>query len=171
MIKNERVMKVKVNTKKFVQFFFCYFWTVVNPKKTKKRKLEDYEPRLIKKKKKLPSEFIEHILSLGFNKTDADRLYEEKDSWMGVSTGGKVLCAVRGCKFHAKIASDDLFEHCRIEHGWKDHPCLEDNCFYIGYSLTALKKHASFHSRTPTTHYEYHCSARGRFLLFFFRFY
>ena len=45
-------------------------------------------------------------MTLGFNDEDADRLYEDKDNWMGVSTGGRVLCAVKGCKFETPIASD-----------------------------------------------------------------
>ena len=45
-------------------------------------------------------------MTLGFNDDDADRLYEDKDNWMGVSTGGRVLCAVKGCKFETPIASD-----------------------------------------------------------------
>ena len=114
-----------------------------------------------KPKKKLPSEFIEHILSLGFNKTDADRLYEEKDSWMSISTGGKVLCAVKGCKYHAKIASDDLFEHCRVEHQWKDYPCLEDNCKFVAYSSTSSKQHALFHFKAIKAQKEFICSKQN----------
>ena len=50
---------------------------------------------------------------MGFSDNDAERLYENKDDWMGISTGGKVLCTARGCKFFTKVASDELFEHCR----------------------------------------------------------
>ena len=155
-------MKVKVNsvnlTQKILCSFFCYFWTVVNPKKTKKRKLENYGPNLVKKKKKLPSEFIEHILSLGFNRDDADRLYEEKDNWTGVSSGGKLFCTKSSCKFYTKIASDELFEHCRVEHQWTGYKCSEENCNFVAYSNTALNQHASFHSIPPNTHNEYNCS-------------
>merc|ERR1711933_173921 len=82
-------------------------------KKTKKRKLENVKPHETKKKKKVPTEFIEHILSLGFNEDDAPRLYEDKSNWTGISSGGKVSCVVKGCKFETSIVSDALFEHCR----------------------------------------------------------
>ena len=37
--------------------------------------------------KNMPKEFIYHILSLGFNESDAAVLYENKEDWMGLSTG------------------------------------------------------------------------------------
>ena len=88
---------------------------------------------------KVPSKFIKHILSLGFEESDAPRLYEQKDDWMGVSSGGKLLCAQRGCNFHTKLSSDELFKHCRIEHHWRDYPCLEDNCQFVAYSSTGCE--------------------------------
>lgn len=39
------------------------------------------------KKEIIPRAFIEHIRSLGFQETDASVLYENKDDWMGISTG------------------------------------------------------------------------------------
>ena len=72
-------------------------------------------------------------MTLGFNEDDADRLYEEKDNWMSISGGGKVFCTVKGCRFYTKIASDQLFEHCRVEHDWRDYHCPEDNCNFVAY--------------------------------------
>ena len=135
--------------------------TAFNLAKTKKRKLEDFEPHKTRKKKKVPTEFIEHILSLGFNEDDAPTLYEDKDSWMGISTGGKVSCVVKGCKFETPIASDELFEHCRTKHQWRDYPCPESNCNFIAYCSMALKKHALFHTRPPSTQYEFACSKKN----------
>ena len=39
------------------------------------------------KKESIPKAFIDHIRSLGFQETDAYVLYENKDDWMGISTG------------------------------------------------------------------------------------
>ena len=77
---------------------------------------------------------------------------------MGLSSGGKVLCAQRGCKFYVKVGSDELFEHCRVEHKWRDYPCHHENCNYVAFSLTCLKKHSRFHSAHVSTHYEFRCS-------------
>ena len=38
-------------------------------------------------KKDIPEKFIKHILSLGFQETEGQVLYENKDDWMGFSTG------------------------------------------------------------------------------------
>ena len=100
-------------------------------------------------------------MSLGFNEDDAPRLYEEKDNWMGISTGGKVSCAAKGCKFETPIASDQLFEHCRTEHKWKDYPCQEENCNFIAYCSWALKRHALFHSHPPSTQHHISCSKQN----------
>ena len=124
----------------------------------KKRKRESLSFEKTKRKKKIPTEFIQHILSLGFSEKDADRLYQEKDNWSAVSTGGRILCAKTGCKFYTSIASDELFEHCRSKHLWGDYPCPEENCSFVAYSETALKKHVVFHSQPPTSHRDYPCS-------------
>ena len=39
------------------------------------------------KKESISKSFIKHIRSLGFPETDASVLYENKDDWMGISTG------------------------------------------------------------------------------------
>ena len=39
------------------------------------------------KKESIPKAFIKHIRSLGFQEADASVLYENKDDWMGISTG------------------------------------------------------------------------------------
>ena len=72
---------------------------------------------------KIPSKFVNHILSLGFNKEDAQRLYEYKDDWLGINSGGSVRCTEKGCKFTTKHQSDALFEHCRSQHEWADFEC------------------------------------------------
>ena len=122
-----------------------------------KRKLTITNQENPKKKVTIPSKFINHILSLGFNEEDAANLYEHKDDWMGISTGGKLLCAQRGCKFHTKVSSGELFEHCRQKHEWKDHPCKEDNCNFVAYSKTALVQHSTFHSKVSRKKYEFLC--------------
>ena len=80
---------------------------------------------------------------------------------MGISTGGKILCAQRGCAFHTKLGSDELFEHCRNEHEWGDFPCKEENCKFIAHSSTALKKHLRFHSIRASKSHEFRCSKRN----------
>merc|ERR1711935_1131095 len=98
-------------------------------------------------KKKIPKKFITHIVELGFNAEDAARLYESKEDWLGMSSGGQVLCAQRGCKFSTPLSSDALFEHCRTVHEWRDYPCPQDNCEFIAYSKTCIKSHLTqFHS-------------------------
>ena len=109
----------------------------------------------------VPEEFIQHIVSLGFNENDAPRLYEEKDNWMGISTDGKVSCVVRGCKFETPITSDGLFEHCRSRHQWKDYPCQAENCNFVAYCSMSLKKHTPFHSRPPSTQHQFTCSKKN----------
>ena len=79
---------------------------------------------------------MKQILSLGFNKEDAPRLYDQKEDWMGLNSGGSVFCAHKGCKFRTKIESDDLFEHCRSVHLWRDYPCQEENCNFVAYCST-----------------------------------
>ena len=79
---------------------------------------------------------MDHILSLGFNKEDAPRLFEQKEDWMGISSGGSVFCAHKGCKFQTQIASDDLFDHCRSVHLWRDYPCQKENCNFVAYCST-----------------------------------
>ena len=54
-------------------------------KKTRKRKHESS----VKRKKNVPVEFIQHIMSLGFDENDAPRLYEEKENWLSISSGGQ----------------------------------------------------------------------------------
>ena len=103
--------------------------------------MEDFGLTKSKKQVKIPSKFIQHILSLGFNEEDSSTLYEHKDDWMGINSGGSLLCAKPDCNFATKIASDDLFEHCRVEHKWKDYPCKEENCNYVAYSSTAFSHH------------------------------
>ena len=53
-------------------------------KKTRKRKLESS----VRQKRNVPVEFIQHILSLGFDEINAPRLYEEKENWLSISSGG-----------------------------------------------------------------------------------
>ena len=93
-------------------------------------------------------------MALGFTEDDAPRLYEEKDNWIGVNSGAKVLCTYPGCKFYTEVASDALFEHCRVKHKWIDYPCPDPHCKFIAYSSTTLKKHAPFHTKRPNTHHE-----------------
>ena len=39
------------------------------------------------KKEAIPKPFVDHIRKLGFRDSDANVLYENKDDWIGVSTG------------------------------------------------------------------------------------
>ena len=130
-----------------------------NSVKPEKSKLECISRGESKKNVKVSTEFMNHILSLGFNEEDASRLYDQKDDWMGVSTGGSLFCAERGCSFNTKVSSDELFEHCRVKHQWKDYPCQRQNCRYVAYSPTSLKLHsARFHSKLATVKKAFPCS-------------
>ena len=100
---------------------------------------------------------MKHILSLGFNEEDAPSLYENEANWMGVSSGGKLFCTKTGCKFVTKVSSDELFEHCRNKHHWKDHPCRESNCNFVAYSAQALTKHNRFHTDSASKNLEFQC--------------
>ena len=68
--------------------------------------------KIVKKEaeKKIPKKFIAHIVELGFDAKDASRLYENKDDWLGISSGGLILCTERGCKFSTQLNSDCLIE-------------------------------------------------------------
>jgi len=112
---------------------------------------------------KIPKTFIAHIVRLGFDESDAKQLFESKDDWLGMSTGGRVLCSEKGCAFSTKLCSDAMFEHCRTVHNWSDHPCTFDNCGYVAFSGTNFKQHlARFHSpyRAHNGHY-FSCSRAG----------
>merc|ERR1712123_412574 len=80
-----------------------------------------------------------------------------------MSSGGRVLCSVRGCKFSTPLSSDALFEHCRAVHDWRDNPCERENCNYVAYSLFSYKKHVTqFHSPYKTCgDNPYPCSRPG----------
>jgi len=97
-------------------------------------------------------------LSLGFNENDAVRLYDQKEDWMGINSGGRLFCTKRGCEFQSTVASEELHEHCQVIHHWKSHPCLEDNCKFIAYSSAALKQHSRFHTRKSSKHYDFRCT-------------
>ena len=99
-----------------------------NPAKTKQRKPENVMLQDIKKKKKVPTEFVQ--LSLDLNENAAPTLYEEKENRIGIKRGRKVSCVVRGCNFETS-AIDDLFYHCRVIHQWRDYPCPEENCKFV----------------------------------------
>ena len=139
-------------------FLSFYNFSKFNPEKPKKRRLEGSNQNATKKKVKVPSEFITHISSLGFGKEDASRLYNQKDDWMGISTGGKLSCVVRGCSFYTKVSSDELFEHCRVKHQWKDYPCKEDNCSFVAYCSKAFNLHSKLHSAVHSNNFEFRCS-------------
>ena len=99
---------------------------------------------------------------MGFDKDDAPRLYEQKDDWLGINSGGKVLCTHRGCDFHIQIASNKLFEHCRLEHGWRDYPCHYENCSFVAYCSNTFKQHSSqFHTVRASKHYDFRCSKKN----------
>ena len=109
-------------------------------KRRKKSKKDDKNENDKQDKPKLSKKFIDHIVELGFDAKDAARLYENKDDWLGMSSGGKVLCTQQGCKFSGPLCSDALFDHCRTVHGWRDYPCTHDNCDFVAYSSTCCKK-------------------------------
>ena len=46
------------------------------------------------KKEVIPKAFIDHIRKLGFRDSDAEVLYENKEDWMGISTGWLTLLAL-----------------------------------------------------------------------------
>jgi len=114
-------------------------------------------------KKVIPKKFIAHIVKLGFNATDAARLYESKDDWLGLSGGDRILCTQKGCKFTTTLSGDFMFEHCRSVHGWRDYPCTHDNCDFIAYSSTSQKSHvAKFHSPYRTHNGNYYSCPRPK---------
>ena len=39
------------------------------------------------KKEIIPKAFIDHVVTLGFQENDANVLYDNKDDWIGISTG------------------------------------------------------------------------------------
>ena len=43
------------------------------------------------KKENIPKAFINHVRLLGFQETDASVLYENKEDWMGISTGWLII--------------------------------------------------------------------------------
>merc|ERR1712242_102264 len=88
---------------------------------------------------------------------------------MGYRTWGSVTMMLKdytktrmtGWEFFTKVASDELFKHCRVEHKWGDYPCPESNCEYIAYCRTTLNKHARFHFTPKPKTSEFHCSKPG----------
>ena len=57
----------------------------IKPKKVKKSEV---------KKESIPKTFINHVRLLGFQETDASVLYENKEDWMGISTGWLIILYV-----------------------------------------------------------------------------
>ena len=122
-------------------------------------KRQKIEVKSREKKVNIPSKFIKHILSLGFDQADASRLYEQKDDWLGISSGGKLLCTQKGCTFSTRVASEELFEHCRSAHNWRDYPCQKLNCNFVAYCSFAFKQHSMrFHSKLVSRHNLYPCT-------------
>merc|ERR1712106_452323 len=118
-------------------------YNMVKKSRKNEKKMETKEPD----KQVIPKKFINHILELGFEAKDIARLYESKDDWIGMSTGGRVNCTVRGCSFSTRLGSDCIFEHSRTVHDWRDYPCTHANCSYVAYSQRSFKSHVSkFHS-------------------------
>ena len=138
----------------------------VQPKKYRKSEAKKV------KKESIPNAFIRHIRSLGFQETDASVLYENKDDWMGISTGqlirfeqfcfemilsrfyhqpskeSKIRCSSQRCHFEAPSTSKSLVEHCQKIHGWKPIPCSFENCNFVAYSKGSSAIHrAGFHSK------------------------
>ena len=108
-------------------------------------------------KKVISSKFISHIVNLGFDEKDAAKLYETKEDWLGMSSGGRVLCIEQGCKFSTPMSSDCMFQHCRTVHNWRDYPCTHDNCNYVAFSKRSFKSHLSkFHSPYQTHNGNYY---------------
>jgi len=96
-------------------------------------------------------EFIRHIVKLGFDATDAARLYKSKDDWLGMTRGGRILCSEPRCAFSTPLSSNCMFAHCRTVHGWREYPCMQENCEYVAYSKTSAKRHlGQFHSPYKT---------------------
>ena len=68
------------------------------------------------------------------------QLYESKDDWTGINSGGRVKCTAMGCSFSTKLSSNALLEHVRTVHGWRDFPCTADNCGYVVKGIDFLSK-------------------------------
>ena len=54
----------------------------------------------VEKTENIPEKFMQHVLSLGFQESDAAILYQDKENWMGISRKGMVascfIFALRG---------------------------------------------------------------------------
>lgn len=121
------------------------------PTKVKSSSKKHVTKKTNEKKEKLSTQFISHIVKLGFDEKDASRLFETKEDWLGMTHAGCVLCSEKGCKFSTPLSSDCMFEHCRSIHGWRDYPCTHDNCKFVAYSKWSFNVHlAKFHSPYKT---------------------
>ena len=86
------------------------------------------------KVKKMDPAFLTHIKSLGFARSDAVVLCQNKDYWLGTKRDSTIYCVERDCDFKAQIGEGCLVEHCIEEHGWGAHACQFDNCKFVAYS-------------------------------------
>ena len=49
--------------------------------------MRNYNEENYEKKENIPEKFIKHVLSLGFQESDAAVLYKDKENWIGASKG------------------------------------------------------------------------------------
>ena len=80
----------------FLQFSFLFQINIEEDEKVKKPK--DLIVPVSKKVKKsetrkeiIPKSFVDHVVTLGFKENDANVLFDNKDDWMGISTGKLVF--------------------------------------------------------------------------------
>ena len=118
-------------------------------------------------KDEVPPKFMKHILSLGFQESDAPVLYESKDEWLGLHTGeletenlccnwiisnscteSKIRCSYKKCKFEPVTMLNCLVDHCRTVHKWHDAACDYEGCQFVAYNILSLRTHKTiFHSK------------------------
>ena len=103
--------------------------------------------REVEKKIEIPKKFIRKIQKLGLKEEDATILYETKIDWETVYAENKIYCAETGCDFVTEIDDCSLKKHTKNVHGYKDHPCKEKNCNYIGFSRKNLNIHNKMHTK------------------------
>ena len=103
--------------------------------------------REVEKKIEIPKKFIRKIQRLGLKEEDAAILYETKIDWESVYAENKIYCAETGCGFVTEIDDSSLKKHTKNVHGYKNHPCEERNCNYIGFSRKNLNIHNKMHTK------------------------
>ena len=114
-------------------------------KETEKRKID------------IPSNFIKKIKKLGMKVEDAEILFKSKIDWAAVYSENKIYCAEPGCDFFTKIENDELTNHLKSVHKYRDYPCEEDYCDFVAVSQKHLNYHRKMHTMRFDTDFWFKC--------------